>query len=138
MYSNDNYTIGMSYGISNILSFIMTINKSKPKLVNYTNAKIKLKNNIYQNIFDARSQYEVSKGCYPAAINMSHSYFIDNNILTQLDKNKKYLVYCNNGNRSRFAAYKMSSYGFTDVEYITSGYQTLLIVSIPNPNISAI
>jgi len=126
MYLNDNYTIGVSYGINNILSFIMTYKKPKPKPIDFTSAKNKLKNNIYQNIFDARSQVEFDKGNYPNSINMSYSYLLDNNILKNLDKNKKYLVYCNNGNRSRFAAFKMASYGFTDVEYITSGYSNLL------------
>ena len=116
MSPNDNYTIGMSYGISNILSSIMTYNKTKPKQIDFTNAKNKLKNNIYQNIFDVRSQVEFNKGNYPNSINISYSYLLDNNILKNLDKNKKYLLYCTDGTRSRFAACKMASYGFTDVD----------------------
>ena len=126
MNPNDNYTIGMSYGISNILSYIMTYNKPKPKVMDSTNVKNKLKDNIYQNIFDVRSQFEFNKGNYPNSINMSYSYLLDNNILRNLDKNKKYLLYCTDGTRSRFAACKMASYGFTDVEYITSEYLNLL------------
>ena len=56
MSSSDNLTIGMSYGISSIISCIFT--KTKPKSVTCDVAKTKIQQKKYHSIIDVRSQFE--------------------------------------------------------------------------------
>jgi rhodanese-related sulfurtransferase len=75
-------------------------------------------------VIDVRTHAEYRAGHYP---NSTH---IPVNTLTQktlagIRKNEPILVYCNTGQRARYAAEKMKRLGYTDVRYIAGSYTTL-------------
>lgn len=72
-------------------------------------------------ILDVRTQEEFHAGHLKGAsyIDFYDSSFESN--LDELDKRKKYLVYCRSGNRSRQAMFLMRDLGFEEVYNLESG-----------------
>jgi len=67
---------------------------------------------------------EYRAGHYPKALHIPVNK-INEKTTSELPK-KGLLVYCNTGQRARFAAEKLESLGFKDVSYIAGLYSTLL------------
>ncbi len=76
--------------------------------------------NSYE-ILDVRTREEFQAGHLKGASNIDFydSSFESN--LDELDKRKKYLVYCRSGNRSRQAMFLMRDLGFEEVYNLESG-----------------
>lgn len=72
-------------------------------------------------VIDARTPEEFTGGHIAGAQNINVSLQSFANEIAKLDKSKKYLVYCNAGNRSFFASTMMSNAGFNDVYNLQGG-----------------
>ncbi len=72
-------------------------------------------------IIDVRTIMEFNQGriANSILIDFSNSEFLHK--IEQLDKTKKYLVYCRSGNRSYYAILEMLRAGFEDVAHLASG-----------------
>lgn len=73
-------------------------------------------------ILDVRTAQECAEGMIPGAkeINfMDQALF--SNYISELDKDKKYLIYCRSGNRSGQACMMMDSLGFSDTYNLIGG-----------------
>ena len=70
---------------------------------------------------DARTPDEYKGGHIEGAVNIDVSVPSFAGEIVKLDKNKKYLVYCNTGNRSFFASNMMRNSGFNNVFLLEGG-----------------
>ena len=93
-------------------------------LVSSSEAKRLIKEGKIKKVIDVRTIAEYHMGHYPKALHIPVSK-IDEKTTTELPK-KGLLVYCNTGQRARFAAEKLEELGFEDVYYIAGPYTGLL------------
>ena len=75
-------------------------------------------------VIDVRTIKEYRMGHYPRALHIPVDK-MNEKTTTELPK-RGLLVYCNTGQRARFAAEKLESLGFKDVYYIAGLYTSLL------------
>jgi phage shock protein E len=95
-----------------------------PNLISSEEAKKHIKSGKIKAVIDVRTIMEYRAGHYPKAIHIPVNK-INEKTTSELPK-KGLLVYCNTGQRARFAAEKLESLGFEDVSYIAGLYSTLL------------
>jgi phage shock protein E len=93
-------------------------------LVSSSEAKRLIREGKIKKVIDVRTIAEYRMGHYPKALHIPVSK-IDEKTTTELPK-KGLLVYCNTGQRARFAAEKLEELGFEDVYYIAGPYTGLL------------
>ena len=93
-------------------------------LVSSSEAKRLIKEGKIKKVIDVRTITEYSAGHYPKALHIPVNK-MDEKTTTELPK-KGLLVYCNTGQRARFAAEKLEELGFEDVYYIAGHYSSLL------------
>jgi rhodanese-related sulfurtransferase len=93
-------------------------------LVSSSEAKRLIREGKIKKVIDVRTIAEYHMGHYPKALHIPVSK-IDEKTTTELPK-KGLLVYCNTGQRARFAAEKLEELGFEDVYYIAGPYTGLL------------
>jgi len=93
-------------------------------LLSAKDAKKFIKNGNIKVIVDVRTGAEYRLGHYPGAIHIPVSK-INAQTTSRLPKSG-ILVYCNTGQRARFAGEKLKKLGFTDVYYIAGHYSTLV------------
>jgi len=93
-------------------------------LVSSSEAKRLIREGKIKKVIDVRTITEYHMGHYPKALHIPVSK-IDEKTTTELPK-KGLLVYCNTGQRARFAAEKLEELGFEDVYYIAGPYTGLL------------
>lgn len=75
-------------------------------------------------ILDVRTREEFDQGHIAGAVNIDfNNTAAFNDYVSQLDKNKKYLVYCRSGNRSGQALQLMQDKGFTQITNLDGGIQ---------------
>jgi len=100
-----------------------TANINNKKVINldYDTFKQSIKENSNAVILDVRTKMEFDQGRIENSIliDFTRSDFLPK--IQQLDKTKKYLVYCRSGNRSYFAVIEMLKMGFVDVAHLSSG-----------------
>lgn len=80
-----------------------------------------IKNNSNLVIVDVRTQGEFEAGHIKGALNIDVNRPDFKEKIGGLDKNKKYLVYCRSGNRSKIAGRIMESMGFKEVYDLAGG-----------------
>ena len=75
-------------------------------------------------IIDVRTSREFNEFHIPNAINIDYlsNEFLDR--LEQMDRHKKYLVYCRSGRRSVRSAILMKNFGFSDLIHLEGGIGT--------------
>lgn len=78
-----------------------------------------------RTIIDVRTPGEFSMGHYPGATNIPVNR-ISQESTSRIDRDG-ILVYCNTGQRARYAAQKLRELGFQKVYYIAGTYQSLLL-----------
>lgn len=80
---------------------------------------------------DVRTKQEFDQGHVPNSINIDvqSSSFVQE--INNLDKSKKYAVYCRSGNRSLIAFDKLKSNGFTDAINAAEGFTTWEYLKLP-------
>lgn len=88
-------------------------------------AKNQIEEGLIKHIIDVRSYNEWIIGHHPKAIHMPTSQ-IDELKLKHIDKDEPILIYCNTGQRARYASEKLQKIGFNNVYYIASSYLNLL------------
>ena len=93
-------------------------------LVSSSEAKRLIKEGKIKKVIDVRTTTEYRTGHYPKALHIPVDK-INEKTTTELPK-KGLLVYCNTGQRARFAAEKLEELGFEDVYYIAGHYSSLL------------
>jgi rhodanese-related sulfurtransferase len=93
-------------------------------LVSASEAKRLIKEGKIKKVIDVRTITEYRAGHYPKALHIPVNK-MDEKTTTELPK-KGLLVYCNTGQRARFAAEKLEELGFEDVYYIAGHYSSLL------------
>ena len=93
-------------------------------LVSSKEAKRLIKDGKIKRVIDVRTAIEWRAGHYPRALHIPVDK-INEKTTTELPK-RGLLVYCNTGQRARFAAEKLENLGFKDVYYIAGLYTSLL------------
>ena len=93
-------------------------------LVSSSEAKRLIKEGKIKKVIDVRTITEYRAGHYPRALHIPVNK-MNEKTTTELPK-KGLLVYCNTGQRARFAAEKLEELGFEDVYYIAGLYTSLL------------
>jgi phage shock protein E len=93
-------------------------------LISASEAKRLIKKGKIKKVIDVRTITEYRLGHYPRALHIPVDK-INKKTTTELPK-KGLLVYCNTGQRARFAAEKLEELGFEDVYYIAGPYTGLL------------
>jgi len=82
------------------------------------------KNHIEEDAFillDVRTDIEFKEGYLRGAKNIDFHHESFEEIIDGLDKEKRYLVYCRSGNRSRQAMHLMRDLGFEEVHNLAGG-----------------
>lgn len=78
-----------------------------------------------QEVVDVRTRAEYGAGHYPGAVNIPVTE-INERTTTGLPTSG-ILVYCNTGQRARFAAERLTAMGFRDVYYIAGTYENISV-----------
>lgn len=92
-------------------------------LVSARHAKELIATGQVRTIIDVRTPTEFNTGHYPGAINIPVNRISDASTL-KLNRDGV-LVYCNTGQRARFASQKLRALGFANVYYIAGTYHSL-------------
>ena len=106
------------------LSAALTYTYMGQNLISASEAKRLIKKGKIKKVIDVRTITEYRLGHYPRALHIPVNK-INKKTTTELPK-KGLLVYCNTGQRARFAAEKLEELGFQDVYYIAGTYKGLL------------
>lgn len=94
-------------------------------LVSSSTAKKMIKSGRIQKVIDVRTDTEYNMGHYKGSIHIP-VYKINKQTTSKLSKTEGILVYCNTGQRARYASEKLMILGFKNVYYISGHYSTLL------------
>ena len=94
-------------------------------LIPSSQAKRLLQSGMITKVIDVRTQAEYEVSHYPNSINIP-VHKINKNSTKDLNKESHILIYCNTGQRARYAVNKMRKMGFKNVFYIDSTFKTLL------------
>jgi rhodanese-related sulfurtransferase len=92
-------------------------------LLDAKQAKLMIRSGKIKKVIDVRTMAEYRTGHYRGALHIPVNK-INKKTTAELPK-KGLLVYCNTGQRARFAAEKLEELGFEDVYYIAGHYSTL-------------
>jgi rhodanese-related sulfurtransferase len=93
-------------------------------LISSEEAKRLIKEGKIKEVIDVRTAVEYRSGHYPRALHIPVDK-INEKTTAELPK-RGLLVYCNTGQRARFAAEKLVELGFKQVYYIAGHYSSLL------------
>ncbi|CAB5241172.1 unannotated protein [freshwater metagenome] len=74
-------------------------------------------------VIDVRTADEFLSGHIAKAINIDVEASTFNDLVSKLNKSKKYAVYCHSGRRSAIATSKMSDLGFSSVNNLNGGVE---------------
>ena len=106
------------------LTAALTYTYMGQNLISASEAKRLIKEGKIKKVIDVRTITEYRMGHYPKALHIPVNK-MDEKTTTELPK-KGLLVYCNTGQRARFAAEALEELGFQDVYYIAGTYKGLL------------
>ena len=106
------------------LTAALTYTYMGQNLISASEAKRLIKEGKIKKVIDVRTTTEYRTGHYPKALHIPVNK-ISEKTTTELPK-KGLLVYCNTGQRARFAAEILEELGFEDVYYIAGPYTGLL------------
>lgn len=100
---------------------------SGKQLVDIETAKHKLHDNKYDVVLDVRTKLEYDMGHYPNALHIPSTSITKHNTDASIpNKNATILVYCNTGQRARYASELLEKMGYNNVHYISGTYSELL------------
>jgi phage shock protein E len=97
-----------------------------PYLVTSQQAKKLIQQQKIDVVLDVRTKLEYNLGHYPEAVHIPTANLAEQVETIIPDKETSILVYCNTGQRSRWATDLLRSKGYKNVRYITGPYWTLL------------
>jgi phage shock protein E len=99
---------------------------NSPLVISSEEAKKGIAEGKFPVILDVRTDMEYNLGHYPGAVHIPTTKLADEVETIIPDKTKGVLVYCNTGQRSRYAADLLKKKGYTSVRYIVGPYWSLL------------
>jgi rhodanese-related sulfurtransferase len=120
--------IGSILAIITVLAIAMVLyyTYQSPLWISADDAKKALANREFPIVLDVRTDTEYNLGHYPEAVHIPTAK-LDQMISKKLpNKNIGILVYCNTGQRSRYAADMLKAKGYKNVRYISGPYWSLL------------
>lgn len=97
-----------------------------PLLISSEDAKKGIAEGTFPVILDVRTDLEYNLGHYPEALHIPTARLAGEIEQAIPDKTKGVLVYCNTGQRSRYAADMLKKKGYENVRYISGPYWSLL------------
>ena len=99
---------------------------SSPYKVSSEEAKRLIRDRKVDVVLDVRTKLEYNLGHYPEALHIPTANLQDQAETLIPDKSTRILVYCNTGQRARYATDLLRAKGYKDVKYIAGTYTTLL------------
>ena len=99
---------------------------NSPLVISSEEAKKAIAEGKFPIILDVRTDLEYKLGHYPEAVHIPTAKLADELDTKLPDKTKGVLVYCNTGQRSRYAADLLKKKGYEKVRYIVGPYWSLL------------
>lgn len=109
-----------------IVAMVMYYTFYSPLWISAEDAKQALADRKLTTVLDVRTDMEYKLGHYPEAVHIPTAKLAEE-IETKLpNKNVGILVYCNTGQRSRYAADMLKAKGYKNVRYISGPYWSLL------------
>jgi phage shock protein E len=96
-------------------------------LISSETAKDMINKNIFKFIIDVRTNFEYNLGNYKNSINIPVVDINQENLNKySINKNDTILVYCNTGQRARYAVEKLRDLGYNKTFYIENIYKNLI------------
>ena len=109
-----------------VIAMVTYYTFQSPLWISAQDAKKGLADGKFTRVLDVRTDIEYNLGHYPEAIHIPTAK-LESQLSTKLpNKNVGILVYCNSGQRSRYAADLLKAKGYTSVRYISGPYWTLM------------
>ncbi|MCT4564857.1 MAG: rhodanese-like domain-containing protein [Maledivibacter sp.] len=112
-----------------LLAFMSKSNETFSETLKYAykkispdQAKILINNNTDLTLLDVRNEREFLNGHIPNAVLVPYK-LVRKNYSSLLEKEKKYLIYCDNGKKSEKVAKVLSNNGFSRVYVIAGGIE---------------
>jgi rhodanese-related sulfurtransferase len=97
-----------------------------PLWISASEAKKRLADGTFTRVLDVRTDTEYNLGHYPEAVHIP-TQKLDEELERKLpNKQAGILIYCNTGQRSRYAADLLKAKGYKNVRYISGPYWSLL------------
>ena len=97
-----------------------------PYIVTSNEAKEMIRNKKVDVVLDVRTKMEYNLGHYPEALHIPTGN-LNNFVETAIpNKDTRILVYCNTGQRARYATDLLRAKGYKNVNYIAGSYLTLM------------
>lgn len=97
-----------------------------PLWISAEEAKKGLAEGKFQRVLDVRTDLEYNLGHYPEAVHIPTAKLATEVEQKLPNKQVSILVYCNTGQRSRYAADLLKAKGYANVRYISGTYTTLM------------
>lgn len=119
-------TILLLLFITLILFGVLYYTFTSPYKVSSEEAKQLLQQNKVDVVLDVRTKIEYNLGHYPEALHIPTAILNDQVETLIPDKSTRILVYCNTGQRARYATDLLRAKGYKNVKYIVGTYLTLL------------
>jgi phage shock protein E len=109
-----------------IVGTVLYYTFSSPYKVSANEAKKLIQERKIDVVLDVRSKLEYNLGHYPEALHIPTPLLSDQVETLLPNKETSILVYCNTGQRSRYATDLLRAKGYKNVRYITGPFWTLL------------
>jgi rhodanese-related sulfurtransferase len=109
-----------------VIAFVIYYTFSSPYKVTSEKAKRLLSEGKIDVVLDVRTKMEYDVGHYPEALNIPTATLSEQVETMIPEKETSILVYCNTGQRSRWATDVLKKKGYKNVLYITGPYWSLL------------
>jgi rhodanese-related sulfurtransferase len=109
-----------------VIGFVIYYTFSSPNKVSSEKAKRLVSEGKIDVVLDVRTRMEYDLGHYPEAVHLPTASLNEEIERAIPDKETSILIYCNTGQRSRWATDVLKKKGYKNVVYITGPYWTLL------------
>jgi phage shock protein E len=120
--------VGFILAIVTVLAIAMVLyyTYKSPLWISADEAKKAIADRQFNVILDVRTDTEYNLGHYPEAVHIPTAK-LDEMLSEKIpNKNLGVLIYCNTGQRSRYAADILKAKGYKNVRYISGPYWSLL------------
>ena len=108
------------------VAMVLYYTYNSPLWISAEDAKKALANRQFSTVLDVRTDTEYNLGHYPEAVHIPTAKLASEVERRLPNKQTGILVYCNTGQRSRYAADMLKAKGYTNVRYISGPYWSLL------------
>lgn len=108
-----------------VVAFFAYYSLSSPFLISAAEAKSRLAQGQFDVVLDVRTNLEYNLGHYPGAAHVPTAEIPVAVPRMFPDKQTRILVYCNTGQRSRYATELLQGLGYKQARYIASSYLSL-------------